>query len=232
VEFTLLGAAAIGVLGFWLMLRWEAKRGNAAGCAVDLWDAGLIAAVSGLFVGRIVAMLQVGINPLTDPAQIILIRSGVSTAATAVAALGVFAFISRGSLLEAADGIAPAALAGLAGWHAGCLTSASCVGSESSLPWAYALEGSSITRHPVELYTAGALLLASIGIAMWKQYGKPPIGIPAGLGLIAAGGIRLATEPARISLAGGPVWLYMGGVVAGVGLISYSLVRRYSATTG
>ncbi len=232
MEFTLLGAAAIGIFAFWLMLRWEAKRGNAAGCAVDLWDAGLICAVSGLFVGRIVSMLQAGINPLTDPAQIILIRSGVSPAVAAVAALGVFAFISRGSLLAAADGIAPAALAGLAGWHAGCLTSASCVGSESSVPWAYALEGSSITRHPVELYTAGALLLASIGIALWKQYGKPPIGIPAGLGLVAAGGIRLATEPVRISLNGGPVWLYIGGVVAGVSLVGYSLVRRYSATTG
>jgi hypothetical protein len=135
-------------------------------------------------------------------------------------------------LLAAADGIAPAALAGLAGWHAGCLTSASCVGSESSLPWAYGLGESSITRHPVELYTAGALLLASIGIAMWKQHGKPPLGIPAGLGLIAAGGIRLATEPVRISLYGGPVWLYIGGVVAGVSLVGYSLVRRYTGSTG
>lgn len=232
MEFTLLGAAAMGVFAFWLMLRWEAKRGNAVGCAVDLWDAGLIASVAGLFTGRIVAMVQAGINPLADPAQIILLRSGVSTTATAVGTLAVFAFISRGSLLAAADGIAPAALAGIAGWHAGCLTSASCVGSESSLPWAYALDGSSVTRHPVELYTAGALLVSSIAIAMWKQYGKPPLGIPAGLGLIAAAGIRLATEPVRISLGGGPVWLYIGGVVAGVCLISYSLVRTYNASTG
>jgi prolipoprotein diacylglyceryltransferase len=232
MEFSLLGAAAMGAFAFWLMLRWEAKRGNAAGCAVDLWDAGLISAISGLFIGRVVAMLQAGISPITDPAQIILIRSGVSTAATAAATLAVFAFISRRSLLRAADGVAPSALAGLAGWHAGCITSAACLGTESSLPWAYALEGSSITRHPVELYTAAALLIPAVGIALWKQHGKPPLGAPAGLGMMAAAGIRLVTEPMRISLEGGPVSLYVIGVVAGFGLFVFSVVRlRYSATS-
>ena len=52
MEFTLLAAAAMGVGGFWLMLRWEAKRGNAAGCSLDLWDAGLTAGAVGLLVGR------------------------------------------------------------------------------------------------------------------------------------------------------------------------------------
>ncbi|MGI9584193.1 MAG: prolipoprotein diacylglyceryl transferase family protein [Acidimicrobiia bacterium] len=232
MEFSLLGAAALGTFSFWLMLRWEAKRGNAAGCAVDLWDAGLLSAISGLFIGRLVAMAQAGINPLTDPAQIILIRSGVSTAATAVATIAVFAFLSRRSLLPAADGIAPAALAGLAGWHAGCLTSGACLGTESNLPWAFALEGSLIARHPVELYTAAALFGASVCIALWKQYGRPPLGAPAGVGLIAASGIRLATEPMRISLEGGPIWLYVVGAIAGAGLVVFSVVRRGRSPTG
>ena len=65
MQFDLLGAAAIGVFGFWLMLRWEAKRGNAAGCAVSLWDVGLMSAMSGLVIGRLLSMVQAGINPLT-----------------------------------------------------------------------------------------------------------------------------------------------------------------------
>ena len=110
MEFTLLAAAAFGVLAFWSMLRWEAARGNAAGCAVDLWDAGLVSATAGLFAGRLAAMVTAGINPLTDPGQIILIRSGVSTPVTVFATLVVFAILTRSSFLLAADGISAAAL--------------------------------------------------------------------------------------------------------------------------
>ncbi|MCL1592832.1 MAG: prolipoprotein diacylglyceryl transferase [Actinomycetia bacterium] len=226
MEFSLLGSAAIGVFGFWIMLRWEAKRGNAAGCAVDLWDAGLVAATSGLFIGRIVAMIQDGINPLTNPLQIILIRSGVSTVAVVAGTLTVFAYVARRSLVDAADGIAPAALMGLAGWHAGCLATGSCLGTESSLAWASPLPGSDITRHPVEIYAAIALGVASIALALWKQYGRPPLGSITGAAILSAAGIRLATEPMRISLAGGPVLLYGAGVVIGIGLIVASLVGK------
>lgn len=226
MEFTLLAAAAIATFSFWLMLRWEAKRGNAAGCATNLWDAGLTAAIVGLLGGRIIAMVEAGINPLTNPAQILLVRSGVSTAAASIIALGTFALLARKDLLPAADAIAPAALAGLAGWHAGCLTTSACLGTESSLPWARALEGSDVTRHPVELYAAILLGVAAIGLALWKQYGRPPLGSVAGLGLVAAGTARLVTEPLRISLSGGPLWLYLGAIVAGMGLFVWALVRK------
>ena len=227
MEFSLLGSAAIGVFGFWITLRWEAKRGNATGCAVDLWDAGLVAATSGLFIGRIVSMIQDGINPLTNPLQIILIRSGVSTAAVVIGTLAVFVYVARSSLADSADGIAPAALMGLAGWHAGCLATGSCLGTESGLPWTVPLPGSDITRHPVEIYAAIALGLVSIALALWKQHGRPPLGSVAGFALLGASGIRLATEPMRISLAGGPVLLYGTGVLLGLGMIAASLV--YSA---
>jgi prolipoprotein diacylglyceryltransferase len=222
MEFTLLGQAAIGVGSFWLMLRWEAKRGNAAGCALDLWDAGLTAGAVGLLAGRLIAMAQAGISPFTDPAQIILIRSGVSTAGASVAALVVFAFLSRRSILEAADAIGPSVLAGLAGWHLGSLVTGSWLGTVSDLPWAQAASGSDITRHPIELYAAGIYLVAAISIALWKQKGRPPLGAPAGLALAGAGGVRLITEPMRISLSGGPVWLYAGAVLAGLGLVVWS----------
>ena len=225
MQFDLLGAAAFAVFGFWLMLRWEAKRGNAAGCAVSLWDVGLMSGMSGLVIGRLVAMVAAGINPLTDPFQIILVRSGVSTVGATLGALAVFAWMARKSLIETADAIAPAALIGLAGWHAGCLATGSCLGTESSLPWATALPGSTVTRHPVELYAAGALLLAGIALALWKQYGRPPMGSVAGLALLAASLTRLATEPLRISLAGGPIYLYLAGAVAGTTLLIWSLLN-------
>jgi prolipoprotein diacylglyceryltransferase len=226
MQFDLLGAAAFSVFGFWFMLRWEAKRGNAAGCALSLWDAGLMSTMSGLLIGRIVAMVSAGINPLTDPLQIILVRSGVSTVGATLGTIAVFMWIARKSLLEAADGIAPAALAGLAGWSAGCLATGSCLGTESSLPWATALPGSTVTRHPVELYAAGAFLLTGIGLALWKQYGRPPLGSVAGIALLAASLTRLATEPLRISLTGGPIYLYIGGAVAGTALLLWSLLRK------
>lgn len=234
MEFTLLAAAAFSVAGFWLMLRWEAPRGNAAGCAVDLWDAGLTSVIAGLFVGRLTAMVSAGINPLTDPFQIILIRSGVSTTATVIATLAVFALLARRDVITAADAIAPSALAGLAGWHAGCLPTNACLGTESALPWAWALPGSTITRHPVELYAAIGLAVAAVALAVWKQRGRPPAGAPASVALVAAGGWRLATEPMRISLDGGPVLLYAAGVaLGGSGLVaSYVMERRRSTTRG
>ncbi|MDJ0790760.1 MAG: prolipoprotein diacylglyceryl transferase [Acidimicrobiia bacterium] len=226
MEFSLLGAAAVAVFAFWAMLRWEAKRGNAAGCAVDLWDAALVSAAGGLLVGRLVAMTQAGINPITDPGQILLVRSGVSTPAAAIATLVIFTFVARRDLVTAADAIAPAALAGLAGWHAGCIVTGSCLGTESSLPWARALEGSDVTRHPVELYTAVGMAAAAILLALWKAHGRPPPGSVAGTALFAAGAMRLVTEPMRVSLGGGPVWLYGAAMIAGAAITVGSVVRR------
>jgi len=231
MEFSLLGAAAIGVFGFWIMIRWEAKRGNAAGCAVDIWDAGLVSAIAGLFIGRIVSMVQTGVNPVTEPLQIMLMRSGVSTVAVAIGTLGVFSYLARKSLIAAADGVAPAALMGLAGWYAGCLATGSCLGTESSLPWAVPLPGSEITRHPVEIYAAVAMALVSIALALWKQHGRPAPGSVAGLALLSASAIRLITEPLRISLAGGPVLLYSAGIVVGSAMVIVSIVSRQRNTT-
>ena len=57
MEFSLLFAALGAVAAVWLMLRWEAKRGNAADCTKDLWDIALMAGISGVFVGRLAAMI-------------------------------------------------------------------------------------------------------------------------------------------------------------------------------
>jgi prolipoprotein diacylglyceryltransferase len=232
MEFTLLAAAAVAVGGFWLMLRWEAKRGNAAGCSLDLWDAGLTAAAIGLLIGRLIAMMQVGINPLADAAQIILVRSGVSTAGASIAALLKVAVLARKARVEAADANGPAALGGLAGWHAGSIVTGSWLGTVSDLPWAQAASGSANTRHPTEIYAALLFLLAAIAIAQWKQRGRPPLGAPSGLSLAAAGAVMLVTEQLRISLAGGPLWLYAGAIIAGLAVILWSVLRVNSQESG
>ena len=231
MEFTLLGAAAVAVAGFWLMLRWEAKRGNAEGCSLDLWDAGLTAGAVGLFAGRLVSMISVGISPIPNPSQIILVRSGVSTAGAAIGAAVMFAYLARKSLIETADAIGPAILAGLAGWHAGCLVTDSCLGAVSDFPWAQTVAGSTVTRHPVELYAMVLFGVASIGLALWKQYGRPPSGAVAGFTIAALGGIRLVTESVRISLSGGPIWLYSTALVIGLGIATASIVHSRNART-
>ena len=152
-------------------------------------------------------------------------RSGVTTVAVVLGTLLVLSYLARASLVAAADGVAPAALVGLAGWYAGCLATGSCLGTESSVPWAVPLPGSSITRHPVEIYAAIAMALASIALALWKQHGRPPMGSVAGLAILAASAIRLVTEPLRISLAGGPVLLYGAGVLVGGGLFVASILN-------
>lgn len=222
MEFTLLGAVLIAVAALYAMLYWEAKRGNAADCTKSLWDIALTAVTAGVFVGRLWAMAADGVNPLTHIGDILIVRAGVSTGPAALTAVLVIALVARSELLVVADGLAAAALAGLAGWHAGCLVRDACLGTSTDLPWAFAQEGSTITRHPVELYAAALLLAAAMAITAWKQRGRPVPGVPAALALAAAGAIRLVTEPFRPALSNGPVWWYWAAVVAGVAAAAWA----------
>ncbi len=229
MEFSLLAAAAISGAAFWLVLRWEAKRGNAAGCALDLWDTGLMSAIVGLAAGRIAAMVLVGVNPVTNPGQVILIRSGVSTEVAVLGGLAAFAWLARADLVNAADAIAPAGLAALAGWHGGCVATSSCLGTGSTLPWAYALSGSVVTRHPVELYAAITMAASAAALALWKQHGRPwPLAV-TGTALVVAAGTRLATEPMRVSLGSAPITFYAIGVIAGIFVLGFGWARLRSA---
>jgi Prolipoprotein diacylglyceryl transferase len=216
MEFTLLGNAAIAAGAGWLMLWWEARHGNASRCAGNLWETALVATVAGVGVGRIVAMLIDGVAPWSHPADVILVRSGVSTVGAAVTACAVYLFLARREPLPMADGIAAAALAALAGWHGGCVTRGACLGTPSDLPWAIAQQGSTMTRHPVEIYAALLYLTAGVAIAGWKAYGRPSSGVPASLAVAAAGAIRLLTEPMRPSLSGGPIWFYVAVTATGL----------------
>ncbi|MDX1691144.1 MAG: prolipoprotein diacylglyceryl transferase [Acidimicrobiia bacterium] len=226
MEFSLLGAVLVAVVAVWAVLRFEAGRTNAADCSRDLWDALLLAGIVGLAVGRVVAMLRDGTNPITTPGDLLIVRSGVDTAGASAAALLTFGWTMRRALWWMADAAAAAALAGLAGWHAGCLVRESaCLGTPTDLPWALTQAGSPVGRHPVELYAALLLALAAVGFVLWKRFARPPAGVLGSLAIAVAAGSRLATEPMRPSLGSGPVWLYAAGLVAGVGLAGWRWLR-------
>lgn len=222
VEFTLLLAALTAVAAVWA----TARTGRTRLAAVDgPVDAVVGAAAAGMFAGRIAAMVFAGVNPVTSPVDILVVRGGVDPRVAAPAAVLALAWTVRPHIPGALDALAPAALAGLAGWHAGCLWRDACLGTVSDLPWAWAAAGSGLTRHPVELYAAALLAAAAVGVARLPR--RPWVATAAAVAL--AGGARLVTEPLRLSVTGGPVTFYAAAAVvgaAGVLLAARSAVDR------
>jgi prolipoprotein diacylglyceryltransferase len=226
MEFTLLAAAMLGVGSAYVMLWWEARHGNADRCAGNLWDTMLVSGMAGLVVGRIVAMLLDGVNPIGHPADIILVRSGVSTVGATLGAVATFLWFARREPIRTADAISAATLAALAGWHAGSMFRGSFLGTPSDLPWTMAQSGSSVTRHPVEIYAAIGYLIIAVAVALWKAYGRPPLGAAASVAILGAAGVRVLTEPMRPSLGGGPIWFYVLGVIVGIVGIGWSIWNK------
>jgi prolipoprotein diacylglyceryltransferase len=210
MEFTLPAAALTAVAAMWLANRLLARR-----ITVDRpTDALVASAAIGLAVGRIAAMIGAGVNPLTHPGDILIVRGGVATGAAALGALVALSWIYRHSLPVALDQTAPAALAGLAGWHGGCIWRGTCLGTATDLPWAILSDGTEIGRHPVELYTAGGFILAAVAVTRWMT--RP--WVAAGAALAAAGVVRLSTEPLRLTIVGGPVGWYAAAILVGAGV--------------
>lgn len=223
MEFTLLWAALTGAVGLYAAL-WLMGRRDTSLCIRDLWEIAITAAVIGLAVGRVVAMIRGGVNPFAHPGDLILVRAGVDTVAASIAALATAGWLSRRDLFEQLDGLAPAALLGIAGWHTGCLFRDACLGTPSSLPWAWSQPGSTITRHPVELYAAVLLALGAWALFRLRlRYPAP--GLVSGLALALAGLARLITEPLRPSLFDGPVWWYGAAIAAGLAVAGWSIRR-------
>jgi prolipoprotein diacylglyceryltransferase len=209
VEFTLLWAALTAVACGWVGLKLWPDRvpGNA-------FDRLIAAGVVGLVIGRLTAMIIQGISPVTSPADIIIVRGGVHTGAATIAFLATLTWSTR-TTSSAPDALAPATLLALAGWHAGCLWRGACLGTPSELPWAWALDASAVTRHPVEIYASIALAVGALGVS---KLGWRP-GLRAGTALLIASAARLLTEPLRPSITGGPVGWYVAGILAGAAAI-------------
>ncbi len=206
MEFTLLWAALTAVAFIWL--------------GTKLWGEGLPtrpvetltgAATIGLLSGRLAAMASQGINPATNPGDIILVRGGVDSGFAAVGALATIAWTYRGELPRL-DALAPAALMGLAGWHVGCLWRGACLGTSSDVPWAMARSFGEVARHPVEIYAAVAL----VGLAYLIARLPLRLFVRTGAAIAAAGLVRLTTAPLRLSIIGQPIGWYIAAIVAGI----------------
>jgi prolipoprotein diacylglyceryltransferase len=213
MEFRLLGAAlvAFGCVAGVIALS---SRGDPKTRRSDT-DVALGAILAGVAAGRVVAMILGGTNPIMRPADLLIVRGGVDTAAASLTAGLAVVLITRRSAPMAMCRLAPAALAGLAGWHGACLIRGACLGTPSTLPWALAEPGSAITRHPVEIYTA--LLLAGGIVAVVVAYRRiGSASTTVGLAIALAGFARLATEPMRPVIGGSLAWLYAVALVAGV----------------
>jgi len=219
MEFTLLGAVTVAAGLMYVVLRYEGGRTNAADCTRDVWDGLVSAAVVGLVVGRLAAMLQAGTNPISHPGDILIVRGGVDTVAASLAAVVTYLVMTRQDVWWLADAAAPAAVAGLAGWHGGCLMREACLGTSSDLPWAIAQTGSAITRHPVEIYAALLLVAATVGFLWWKRH-RPLSGVIAAAAVATAAVVRLVTEPMRPGIGGDQSWWYaLAATIAGAVIV-------------
>lgn len=214
MEFTLLAAALTGVAAMWATLRLSGHSAE--------FDRLLGAAAIGLLFGRVVAVVAAGVNPLTHPLDLLAVRGGVDTVG---AALGAMAFLvwSAHADLGVLDAVASASVAGIAGWHAGCLWRGACLGAETELPWGWALAGSSVERHPVELYAAGLMIVGLL--LLIRLPGGTGMRAALAPGVVAAG--RLLTQPLRPSLSSGVVaWYAVALVTAVVIAVGILLLRR------
>jgi hypothetical protein len=169
-------------------------------------------------------MLAQGTNPLLHPADILLVRGGVNTPAAASAALIVYLWSVKGHI-KFMDASAPAAVLGLAGWHAGCIWTGACLGAASDAPWTWSLPDSSVNRHPVEIYAAVGLILAA-----WLVSKLPFTTLArTGIGLALASTVRLLTEPLRMTIESHMAAWYLAGVIVGFGL---AVMGRAGLITG
>jgi prolipoprotein diacylglyceryltransferase len=221
MEFGLLAAVVLALGAAWSMIQVTVAPGQRRAT----FDRILTAAVVGLFVGRTGAMVLAGTNPITHPVDLLIIRGGVDTGLAATGAVLGFAWTARRDLWRLADDAGPAALTGLAGWHFGCLIGGSCLGTPSTLPWAWSLSPGSVPRHPTEIYAAVALVgIAALIVALRGRL--TPTGVIASLSLAGAAAIRLATEPLRLTIGDGPEKWYLAGLIVGIALTARRFVGR------
>ncbi len=186
MDLTLVSRAATAMLvvagTLWLTRR--RRPGVAEAPFSDLLGAVLV----GMAAGRVAYVVGEGINLISHPVEVLLVRGGITPVPAALGALGYLAWTCRSDFLNRIDYLAPAVLAGLAAWEAGCWWQGSCLGSPSGLWWAVALPGSDLTRHPAGVYAALLLAAGSIWLGL-----RPPRwrGVAAATGLGWSAGVRL-----------------------------------------
>lgn len=205
MEFTLLWAALTGIGAMWAtdrLLNADERRFD------DLLSAALI----GLSVGRLAAMIAGGSYPWQHPGLILLVRAGVHPGWASLAALLWLAFRFRSSPITLGAMAVPA-LIGLGGWEAGCVFRSACGGVR--------VDSSAL---PIGVIAGMAFVGAALLIYRLAEPTKP------GAALLAAGVIRSASEPFRSALTHTVIWWYLVGII--VGLIIAVTARRHPARFG
>ena len=231
MEFRLLVAAVLAVAALVVVLRLEGRLVPRGRGVEGILDTAFTAGLAGLIAGRLAAMIAGGTNPVTRPGDIVIIRGGVDPIVASFVAVATLAIVFRRRFWVASDALAAASLAGLAVWHAGCLVRDACLGTPSDLPWAMARAGSTVTRHPVELYAAVLLAAGALLVLAWRRWPAAP-GSAGATAVSIAAAVRLVTEPMRPVLATGRAGWYLAGVLAGLLLLtSRALVARRSGVT-
>lgn len=215
MEFGLLAAAVLALGALRLALLPE---GADAG---RLWDLALTATIAGLATGRLTAMVASGVNPLTHPLDVLVVRGGVSSVAATFGVLAMAAWRSRDDLWPTLDALAAPALYALAGWHAGCVFTGSCLGTATDLPWGVAATAGGVPRHPTEAYAAVLLLVAATAVWLLRRHGRDRSGVAVAAAAVAGAAIRLATEPLRASLGSGRSTSYAVGLAISGGLLAW-----------
>src|SRR5688500_8034338 len=102
MEFTLLGAALTAFLAAFVSIR--ITKPNVPDRPLDRLVG---AALVGIAVGRVAALVMQGTNPITSPGELLVVRGGVDTVWASLAAITVLAWSLRRSP-AGLDAIAPA----------------------------------------------------------------------------------------------------------------------------
>lgn len=200
-------AAAVAV---WLAMREARRRGIVP---ETISDAAIWVGVAGLLGGRVLYVVQNDLGRLAaDPLHLFAVWDGglsfYGALLAAVVALVVFARRSRMAVLPLLDVAAPAAAAGQAIGHLGCLVGGDSYGIPTDLPWAVvytnpnAMAPLGVPLHPTQAYEA--ILLALLFAALWLGRGRlerAGDGVTAGAYLLGLAAIRfglffLRDEPA------------------------------------
>lgn len=223
MEFSLLGAVVVAIVPLYSVAKLEAKLGSSRIPSRNLTDLAVSAILAGVLVGRLSAMVLDGVNPITHPADILIIRGGVATVPATIAALATVAWYARDALWPVADSLAAPALAGLGGWHAGCVVRDSCLGTTTDLPWGLSQSGSTIGRHPVEIYAAGLLVGGAVAVVLWRRSRGAIPGVAAAVAFAWASISLAVTEPLRPSLGAALQYWYLLGAGLGISLLVWTI---------
>jgi prolipoprotein diacylglyceryltransferase len=219
MEFSLLAAVAVAAVAVGVSLA-VIHRTDPPLRRITI-DLAIIGILAGIGAGRVWAMAAAGTNPLTHPADLLIVRGGVDTFAAAGAGLAAVAWAGRHDGWHALDALAPGVVFGLAGWHAGCVMRRACLGTPTGLPWGWATTPGGVGRHPIELYAA--LLFVVVGVAVvWLWRHRPGTGLAAATALFGAAAARALTEPLRPVIGSGRTIGYL--VAAGLAAIVAAIV--------